>query len=724
MRKILSVLLFLLILTAQSISPDQILNSKNLSRDDVQKILQQTGQPIPTGQLNNPLDQRASALSDLNKELTIQANEAGIDSLIEKDILTEDFFGQKFFRSFKLTPNTYGPVPDTYILGTGDEIIVTLYGEVQLEHALIIDRNGSITPKDVGRIKLASTTFSDAKKIVRNAYSNFHRSIKQGKTSVYMTIGKQRRVQVNVLGTVHFPQNINLSALNSLFDAIVMAGGPTKDAALRNVKIIRANQILEYDLYQYLVPGLKKFEVPKLENGDIIVLGREKKEISIDGHVRHPGKYETSSKSTIEEIVKVAGGLLPGSTIENSTIFSVHGEKISAVRNENYFLQSGDSIYIMKPTITDTSFVEIKGSVLYPGRYSFKKNMKLVELVKIAGGYLNNTFFSKIDIRRKVNRKESQSLTISEEKIADFILKEDDVVRIYNKNDFIDERKLYIYSYAQGNFEYPYEKNITVTNLLRRIGGIKYIEDDSSVEIVRITQKSENEYAKLFPIDIDDSYLDSTNGFELLPDDILIIRRNPKIEDFKTVNISGEVVSAGTYPIIKYNDTLYDLLGRAKGLKKSAYLDGAEYYRIVGDDTVRVPVDFKKVLKNRSSSDNIVLKDRDRIVIPTNSNVVIVSGEVLTPTAVLFKEGASVEYYISQAGGISEFGDESRVQVIKANGKHLEYGFFSGDKVTAGTKIHVPSQVRKKEEETKEIIQTIFGYLSTLMTTLVIFRRL
>ncbi|KXS55210.1 MAG: polysaccharide export protein [Marinobacter sp. T13-3] len=75
------------------------------------------------------------------------------------------------------------------------------------------------------------------------------------------------------------------------------------------------------------------------------------------------------------------------------------------------------------------------------------------------------------------------------------------------------------------------------------------------------------------------------------------------------------------------------------------------------------------VVSHNDQISNIRLQDGDVITLPEYSDSVLISGEVLVPQAVVYKEGMSVEDYIETSGGFSQHADEDRILVVRMNGE-------------------------------------------------------
>jgi protein involved in polysaccharide export with SLBB domain len=734
-------LVFLNTLLAQDLSPAIIQEINKRSKQDLLNKIKDTQEQEADSKKNT---KRTNA-----SDLALPTVDDRIDALreIEKQKKRDAFFGESFFKFAQVVPKTFGPVPDTYLLGAGDELIITLYGEAQVNHELTLDRDNNIFPETIGRINLGGLSFADAKKLLLKKYEKYYSTLKapNAKTKMYVTVGHHRKLHVSILGEVNKPQNLILSSLNSVFDAVVLAEGPTKNAALRRIEIKRGTKVLYYDLYTDMIPSLGN-ETITLEDGDVIFVSNKKQTVQLKGGIRAPNEYEIAEKSTLIEMLSIAGGLTRFASEQHISIATLLEDKKVSIsfptieERNKHILRNGDEITVREKQIVDSSFVDIQGSILFPGNYAYKANQTVEDYIKMAGGVKKYTFLKRVEVLRKINPKQYRSITLNAEETKKEKVIDGDIITTFSELDFIEERSIYLVSYQQGFFEFQFFENADIYDYIAKIGGIKYTEDPSFIEVVRLDESDKNNYAKEYKIQIDPSFLDiktaRKNSFKVAPDDIIIIRKKPSYEEFQTVKVYGEVQSVGSYPIVKKGEKLSDILTRARGLKNTAYVEGFKFLRkrsndftLINDSVpfdsishLRIPIDFNAISEDPEHSDNIVVQDGDSIYVPRNPHTVIVQGEVNTPKAVVFEKGQSIDYYLGQAGGLTAYADGSRVQIIKANGKQLEDGLFSSDKINAGTIITVPKE--KAEDQSSSIINTIFQSVSAIVTTLVLIKQL
>src|SRR6185295_17405575 len=159
----------------------------------------------------------------------------------------------------------------------------------------------------------------------------------------------------------------------------------------------------------------------------------------------------------------------------------------------------------------------------------------------------------------------------------------------------------------------------------------------------------------------------------------------PDFDFQRTVTITGEVRFSGTYSLRTKSDRLSSLLGRAGGLTPQAYGDG-----------IRINVDLRRALADTGSRFNIVLQPGDSLHIPEYTPSVKVSGSVNSPGSVLWRQGASLSYYVSAAGGYTPQAQRGQVSVRFANGevRTRHRSFFGGGDPSPGpgSEVFVPAE--------------------------------
>ena len=220
---------------------------------------------------------------------------------------------------------------------------------------------------------------------------------------------------------------------------------------------------------------------------------------------------------------------------------------------------------------------------------------------------------------------------------------------------------------------------------------------------------------------------------ELQPWDVVSVRKKKDYREQISVKVEGEVKYPGNYVLASKDERVSNLLKRAGGLSEEAFIEAANLIRVntsiqkednnkteekvkkiqqelkdtssslvesFTKPTIKVGLNLSKILSNPNSIDDILLQEGDVLSIPKQKNEIKVNGEVMVPSEVVYKEGASLNYYIDKAGGYTDNARERKVYVLYPNGdanriKHFLF-FKTYPKITPGAEILVPKIPEKK----------------------------
>ncbi len=467
-----------------------------------------------------------------------------------------------------------------------------------------------------------------------------------------------------------------------------------------------------------------------LADGDAVTLFRidEDKEnyVMIEGAVFRPGTYQLEKASTLRDLVMQADSLLPETYLKraditrthlDSTIEVLHVDLGRAMANEtadNIELEPYDSVTVY--SIWDMSShrtVSIRGHVHNPGTYPYADSLTLYDFIFRAGGledsiYRAETYLTRADLIR-LNPDGLTKRTVPFN-LGDLLngvpgvnrlLLPDDEVVIYEievakvRNDSIQ-----VLGRVRKPGRFHLTSNMTLKDAILLAGG--YTEDAWTLyaEIARVEPKGMGEDSLVY---IRFSHLpdfgDSTktgnalseeqraNSFHLERYDIIFVRPNPEFKFQELVAINGDVRFAGDYALRSPNERLSDVIARAGGPKKSAYIGGGRVTR-KGE---RVNVDFDLAIRKPGGDYDVVLHAGDSIFVPKKPNAVRVSGEVNNPGILGFIEGDNMWNYIDRAGGVTDSANYALVQFPSGNvEKHgLGWLFYGNPRVEDGSSIVV-----------------------------------
>ncbi len=156
-------------------------------------------------------------------------------------ILASDLFaGSSTFRQ-----SAMASVSDDYRLGTGDSMMLYVFGSATFDLPLVVDRTGDITVPKVGSLHVAGLRLGDARQQIQKLVNSLF-----SRSRVDLQFMKTRDVRIFVLGEVYRPGSYVVPSLTSLLNALTLSGGPSPFGTTRNIQLIRAGKVLQtLDLY-------------------------------------------------------------------------------------------------------------------------------------------------------------------------------------------------------------------------------------------------------------------------------------------------------------------------------------------------------------------------------------------------------------------------------------------------------------------------------------------
>ncbi|MEN3165546.1 SLBB domain-containing protein [Tistrella mobilis] len=352
---------------------------------------------LQDGSANTSLDAQAesrSATEDGADDADLQAADSdlglggpssasgGKPSSIERDYAMRTGralrqYGYRVFDRAAPTPITSGEISPDYVLGIGDELIVTYRGQISRTVSVRVNRDGDVVLPETPPLKAVGATLAD----LRDRLQRITAESMVG-SRVYVTVGNVRLVSVTVLGEVGHPGARSLNSFATVVDAIGAAGGVRRSGSLRRIELIRINgERIFIDLYDYL-RGDYGAASASLRDGDRIVVPLLGPTVAVDGDVARPAIFETapgSSSMTVKEALDLSGGALrPAGNRFIRITFDPDGVQ-SAVSAD---LKSGSlrrgeilQVFIDRNVIGGTVFVE--GSVSTPGPRALDKSGSL-----------------------------------------------------------------------------------------------------------------------------------------------------------------------------------------------------------------------------------------------------------------------------------------------------------------------------------------------------------
>ncbi|MCE4558033.1 SLBB domain-containing protein [Roseateles cellulosilyticus] len=303
-------------------------------------------------------------------------------------------------------------VPPDYIVGLGDEIQLTIWGSVDADLRLTVDRAGRIVIPRVGPVVVAGVRHADLNELltrrVGQVFKNFQLSA---------TLGRLRSIRFYVTGFVERPGAYSVSSLATVMTGLVQAGGPAKAGSFRNIELRRNGQTVgRFDLYDLLVRGEKRGDM-SLQADDVLYVGPIGPQVALIGSVNRPAIVELKGNETVNDAIGYVGGLSTVADIRRVAVerLSERNDRrvveLALPQDGSQRMNNGDivrafnSVAAALPQAKQYKRIRVEGEVGRPGDYVLPPTSTLVDAVQAAGGLTAQAYLFGTDLSRESVRK-------------------------------------------------------------------------------------------------------------------------------------------------------------------------------------------------------------------------------------------------------------------------------------------------------------------------------
>ena len=675
-------------------------------------------------------------------------------------------YGANLFRDVPSTfaPSNLAPATSDYTIGPEDELRVRIWGQINYSGNLRVDRSGNISLPQVGDVHVAGLQFSALDQHLRAAVGRVYRNF-----DLSVDIGRIRSMQIYVTGQSRSPGAYTVSSLSSLVDALFASGGPSAQGSLRHILLKRNGKVItDFDLYALLVHGDKSSDARLLPE-DVIFIPPVGAQIAIAGSIRNPGIYEMRGGETIADLIDVAGKT---TAVASHARVSLDREQQPQHRQALEFifdasglatpLADGDivRIYSILPVYEKT--VILRGFVANPGRFGWHPGMRLSELIPDRDSLVGRDYWWKRnhlglpapEFEPTISTIGRDQRTLESNPNGGFTasVTPDTLTSALQP---VDQREAANNNANQGETRSSGSIASQVSQVTTQGGAVRVRRNTEQLSTPEINwdyaaiERVDPETLKtsLIPFELGKLVIDHDASQDLLlqPGDTVTVFsqddiRVPLERQTKYVELDGEFVHAGVYSV-QQGETLRDLVRRAGGLTRNAYLYGSEFTRestrvlqqqrldeyvqnvnmeaqrgtqalaasgsasgggssdvtasrTAGQDLVarlsqvratgRIVLQFSPTKASITDVPAINLENGDRFVVPFVPSIVNVVGAVYDQNSFLFEPGRTVKHFLQMAGGPDRDADRRHAFVIRADGSVISRSVVDKNYFTNG----------------------------------------
>ena len=594
-----------------------------------------------------------------------------------------DFFVQRDSLSFYQNL----PAPKEYLLGPGDQLIVSLWGETELRKSYTINRDGKIYDEKVGQLYLTGKSVEETKKFLKISYGSIYATLVGNNPSTYIdvSLGKLQSINVNFVGEVRFPGVYTIHPFSNLITGLIQSGGVDTTGTLREIVLKRNGKLYRtVDLYNYLLKG----DFPKkiqLKDQDIVFVPPRLSTVTVDSAVYRPGIYEGKKNETVHNLINYAGGFKPNAS-KNIGLFRIkpiNERTLSEPKTSNFYLNTkeaentivkdGDivSINFIAPT---NSKVELIGQVKHPGIYYFYEGMRVLDLLELGAGFEDTTFIKSIymDNAEIIRRDPSNQC----EKIINVNL--NDLKRgVPEENKLLSNLDRFV---VHANYNFFEQKNVQILGEVKIPGSYPLIKDKETLKSLiersgGLTSKALEDGISIFR---EKKFFDK--GIEKMIDEKSFLLVDPNSQDLNN-----------TYRNQNLNNAI----------------------RISKEEE-------EKWIRVAWQNERVPLMPGDSVVVKRSTGTVMVSGKVYNPGFIEYQKNKSLGYYLEAAGGVTKKGDKKDVIVKYANGVVSPKKFLSYPRIKDGSTIIVNQKDITQKFNIAEFATNTLSIISTTVTILVL----
>jgi len=569
---------------------------------------------------NNQLDEIKKELQNEPK-LDVKKNDVESNAVTilqdNSQPINQEYYGYDYFKSeINFFDNI--PTPTEFKLGAGDEIIISLWGETNLREKFIINKEGLIYYENIGFINLSNKTIEEAENLLVVELSKIYSTLNDlnNQTKLMVELGKLKSLNIYFSGEVSKPGIQLVHPFADILTAITQAGGVNNEGSLRNIQLIRKNNIIAViDFYSFFIEGSNDFSNFRIIDGDIIHIPAINNRVKIEGSVLRPGFYELLQNENVNDLINYAAGLKPNasSIITIDTIIPFSNRKsqnniVSSINidlnvNNQTVLNNGDKVLIREAGLS-SSKVEIYGRVKVQGEYS-AINMTLKDVLDFAGGF-DDPIFRKtivddeiIILRKDDKQFYSQEIKSSYADADQVNLNVDDKIFVYEKINYRNSSTYRVEGEVNKPGTYPLKKGINVEQALERAGGLTILSTFDNIVVSK-------EFTDIDEFDIESTEIENVANvsldFELTANSVIKVLPyenvvnvegnvfNPGLVAFdRGMTMSQAIIQAGGYKPNSLKRRAYVKSANGEVNKASIFLGRAK--RLNPGDTVVVPVD-------------------------------------------------------------------------------------------------------------------------------------
>ncbi|MFH1277259.1 MAG: SLBB domain-containing protein [Candidatus Eisenbacteria bacterium] len=388
-------------------------------------------------------------------------------------------------------------------------------------------------------------------------------------------------------------------------------------------------------------------------------------EIHVLGQVNDPGTYIVTPVTRVSAAIDMAGGFLEKGSRRRVAIHRADGSKALAdvlrferlgERKWNPFVSDGDLILVP----VALGYATVFGMVALPGTYEVVPGEKISDFLRIAGDFTDDAVREDVEIRRFLSDDPSRTSGFR----VDFM----------KDPPSSGEPDLFVHSgdeiFVRGVPQWHLHRGVLVTGEVKYPG--VYVVDEGSERLAGIVNRA--------------------GGFT---EDADLYEATLTRQSFLSEAEDREYERLRTMPVVDMTEDEYAYFKMRSREKKE-----------------QVVVDFEALFRRGDPEQDVLLRRGDIITVPQLSRTITVSGQIVNPGRIPFKEGEDYRYYVTRAGGYAARASKGKIRIIKGS---TGIWFDRGEtKLEPGDTIWIPEKPDRDYWELFKDFMTVAAQVATV----------
>ena len=517
----------------------------------------------------------------------------------------------------------------------------------------------------------------DLYKLLLDGDSSVDVSLKAGDVIFVPPIGNV----AGVAGNVKRPAIYEINNGMKVSDLLSVSGGIAPMGYGKRLQVERVERHtrkvvvdLKFEQFSELESSASNIEV---RNGDLVlvfpVASTRENIVKISGAVKMPGSYELVPDMKVKDLLNKAEGVKRGAYLKRGEVMRSEDAEIDVFNvealldgdeSQNVELEECDEVKIYyADDVLPAHTVNISGNVYRPGEYPLYANMKISDLLFVAGGAKPSTSLGNAELFKVVLGQAPQVIKVDLKPIInqkkgarDLLLSDGDHLFVREDQDWVEKKTIML----SGEIKYPGRyvamKGETLSSIIARAGGFT---SEAFLEGAVFTRES-----------VSAAEQEAKTRF---------VQRQERQLMQEEMSLSGRFV----YSEAEREAARESLRHRRELLQHLAETE------VPG----RLLIDLALKGGFAGTKYDVGIEDGDRLHIPQPPSAIQVLGGVYTPSSITYQQGRGIEYYLGKVGGLSENADKNNIYIVKANGETRRH-FTRAMVVGTGDLIVVPEQFK------------------------------